>query len=449
MQIPWFTASTLEARFRAAEPSARRAFVAALWAARGWETRVDGERVNATNHPEWADVTLLVPDGGRVPKTPPSDIDAVVTTVPPSRPRVVRTIVPGDLRRMALYAGDREAAADACRRFLGVSLGVDEEASSGVPLAEVGLVAVVGVVILAAVVGVVGETNTNSPPDAPSATPTPEAPVEEPQPLAPGMTRDGLVDMSSLVSAHADAVDRNRPYVWHLTYEEYNASERAAPTLEHNETVWVVDDHRYRVDKDILYGGRVPKVGPLVVSNRAYADGTYRYVRYRLGGHAEFERFPVEADRVGAQRFSSRSAELLSVLLDTNESWVRPVEINGEPYIQLYGSGTTRFTAERYRVVAFVTDEGFVRELSVTFRDPKTDTAVIFTYEYADFSGTLTPPGWAGQAGNVTVDEDGNVTDSSPTTPTPSDDRTTIPMPDATLPNGSETGTETATSGAN
>jgi hypothetical protein len=441
MRLPWPPAATVGARFRAAEPPVRRSFVAALWAARGWETRVEGERVVATNHPQWADATLLVPDRGRVPQNPPSDVDAVVTTAPSSRPRAVRVLPPADLRRIALYAGGREAAADACRRHLGVELRAspdDDAGPSGIPLAEVGLVAVVAIVVLAAVFGVVGEDGSNPPTATQSVTQTS---TEPPQPLAPGVTRDGLVGAGALASAHARAVDRNRPYEWRLTYEEYNASKQAPPTLSHNETVWVVDDHRYRVDKDILYGGRVPKVGPLVVSNRAYADGSHRYIRYRLGGHAEFERFPVGTDRIGAERYSTRSGEILSVLLDTNESWVRTAEINGDAYTQLYGSGTTRFNAERYRVVAFLTDEGFVRELSVTFRDPKTNTAVIFTYEYTDFSGTLTPPSWAGTAENVTVDEP----DSSSRTsePTPPEDVGTIAMPDATVPNGSRTATPT------
>jgi hypothetical protein len=450
MRAPWRPAATVPARFRAADPSVRRSFVAALWAARGWETRVAGDRVVARGHPQWADATLLVPADGAVPAAVPDDVDAVVTTGPSPSASSVRTVTPADLRRVALYAGDRAAAESACRRHLGVELRADPEAATpGAPLAEVGLVAVAVVVVLAAVFGVVGTApdppDTDLAPGAATATPGAERPS-----LAPGVTDDGLQNLTALASAHARDVDRNqRPYVWRLTYEEYDATEQAAPLLSHNETVWVVDDSRYRVDKNILYGGRVPMVGPLLVSNRAYADGTHRYVRYRLGGHTEFERFPVETDSAGAARFSSRSAELLTLFLDTNESWVRPVEIDGDPYFQLYGSGTPRFDVVRYRVVAFFTDDGFVEELSVTFRDPKTETAVIFTYEYVPFSGTLTPPSWAGRASNVTVGEDGSVVDSVPPnrtpTPTPPDDVETIAMPSATVPNGSRTPTATPT----
>jgi hypothetical protein len=436
MRAPWRSAATVPARFRAVDPSVRRSFVAALWAARGWETRVEGQRVVAENHPQWADATLFVPNRSS-PRAAPMGVDAVVTTGS-SAVASTRTITPADLQRMALYAGDRTAAEAACRRHLGVELRPDPDPSPGAPLAEAALVAVAAVVVLAAVFGVVGSVPDET---APAGTATPPDGADR-ETLVPGVTEDSLVDRTALASAHARAVDRNRPYVWHLAYEEYNGSAMMTPTLTHNETVWVVDRHRYRVDKDILYGGRVPTVGPLVVSNRAYADGSYRYVRYRLGGHAEFERFPVAVDDVGAARFSTRSAELLTVLLDTNDSWVRPVEINGEPYYQLYGSGTPRFNAERYRVVAFFTDEGFVRELSVTFYLPKTDTAVVFTYEYRPFSGTLTPPPWAGGADTITAGGDGTVTDGPASTPTPTprpDAATTIAAPDATVPNATAT----------
>lgn len=117
------------------------AFVAAVWAARGFETVVDGRFVHATppstgetttlfvaaERPPWhAAVTRRLPvGGGRPGRDPPPNrpVDAVVTRRSAADLDGAADVVTvAELRRMVLYALDRETATALVHEHLGRSL---------------------------------------------------------------------------------------------------------------------------------------------------------------------------------------------------------------------------------------------------------------------------------------------------------------------------------------
>jgi hypothetical protein len=125
MNVP--STASFARRFRGLSPPERRDFVAALWAARGWETRTEGAAPNA----------VVARRDGRTRRiavgTPvPEDADAVVgdgarrllSPAPRSRAESVGAtyVSPADLRERLLYGVERDAADRLFRRHFGVAL---------------------------------------------------------------------------------------------------------------------------------------------------------------------------------------------------------------------------------------------------------------------------------------------------------------------------------------
>ena len=128
------------------------AFVADLWAARGWETRVevraDDVLVVRTRDDEQSTMLLPAPAspgarvrralGGRRGRDSNTDIDAVVSPIPDSRAASfaavpdVRLYDARALYDLARYGVDSAAADAICRRHLGQGIGVGTGRDSGV-----------------------------------------------------------------------------------------------------------------------------------------------------------------------------------------------------------------------------------------------------------------------------------------------------------------------------
>ncbi|WP_318568077.1 hypothetical protein [Salinigranum marinum] len=434
---------TLAARLRGRPREEIAAFVAALYAARGAETHVDGEAAVVDG-----ERYLVVPAGYRARLrhrlgTTAERADRVVA-VDPARADALAArddasvLTPTDLDDLARYGLDRAAADAVFRDRLGVAVGdlapagrstpetkgatpptrsgsrdPDGPRSKPVPAA----VTVVAAAVLAALVlsvapgslgadvGVfAGEAERAGASGGVTATPgatTAEAAVanrtsrangtaeRDPLGLAPGLTADGVADPEALADAHAAAL-ANRSYTWEITYvERSNGTEVGRAT----ETVAVAAPSTYvaNVSREGLHVSRGPvAVGP------SYADGERRYRPTDEGVAAS----AVELDDgVGPQE--SRARRFLGVLLDGQETSIVRTILGGQRLYVVDIEGTTESTIRRYSATAHVAPDGVVYYYSGSYcLVPMRSTAVSevclsLTMQYRDVGGTVVePPSW-------------------------------------------------------
>ena len=414
MRLPWRRGRDAERRLASVDAGTRRAFVAALWAARGWVTEIEGQRVRATNHPEWADETLLVPNDGDVPKTPPSDVDAVVADAAAGPVRVVTS---SDLHRLAMYAVDRSVGERLARTHLDAPLVAEERPSRSPVRADAVLLGVVAVVVMAAVVAAAGTSGgpvSDSPPDpATSQTPqsTPVSPSTDARVavgnlLAPGLSNEGIVDAGTLSAAHSRAV-ADSSYVWFVSYREYRNSSRSVWPATRTERVVVENATHYRSDS----GGWGALDGtPYVVSGvDAYADGTHRYVRDRVNGTARYERVPIYGRTLsGGERgtdlvYAERAGQYVRWYLTAETTRVHNiVTIDDRTYYRVTAIGSDYPGTENFSAVALIAPNGFVAEIRASYSLPDSDRVAEVHISYHDGNASVERPDWYDDARNAT-----------------------------------------------
>jgi hypothetical protein len=423
MRLPWRRGGTdVARRLRSVDAATRRSFVAALWAARGWETRVEGQRVVARDHPEWADSTLLVPDDGRVPESVPTGVDVVVTTRTDAPAVAARIVAPADLHRLAMYAVDRDVGERLVRSHLDVRLAADDSTPTVARRLDAAVLGVVVVLVLAAVMGAAG-SSTGSEKRAGSATPTASPALEStrsPQGerseddsrvavgnlLAPGLSNEGVVDARALADAHADAVD-DRSYVWLIAYIEYRNRSRAAWPATRTESVVVRNDTRYLSQS----GGWGALEGtPYVVSDvDAYGDGSYRYSRKRVDGETRYERIPMfgrtlsGGERGTARIYAARAGRYVRWYASANETRVHDVvTLGNRSYYRVTLLGNDYPGTRNFSAVALVAPNGFVREIRASYDLPDSNRVAEVQLSYRRFTGPVERPDWYDDARNAT-----------------------------------------------
>lgn len=373
--------SAFRSRLRRLSRAERAALVADLWEARGWETRVEGTRVVATDHPDRGDRVLAVgragPDADRV------DPDAVYDAL--------------------LYAVDREAAERLCRRHLDRPLrGVagDDRSRRTRRLAAVGTVALV--LVTAAVLASAGgprpsEAGTATATVAPS---TDDAPVATDVPrgersagdVAPGVTTAGLTSTEELGRAHARLVS-GRSYRWRLVVRTYpgNAT-RGEPTANLTERVWVASPTRYR--SDVTARGEMPVPATVIAAHETYADGERRYIRARAPG-ATVASLPIEV--APDDPFADRARRVIDRLLTAERtSVVDVVTRDGVSFYRVTAIGRQGDRVTDYSSVALVTTEGFVGQIRTAYRVPDANVTVVVRVTYRGLGDPVdpSPPPW-------------------------------------------------------
>jgi hypothetical protein len=483
--------TTLAALLRDRSRSDRARFVAALYAARGATTRVEGNVVVADGE------RIAVAGGraavlGRLPvswpgtgagTTPRGRVDRVVAVDPDRAARLAARadaspLSAADLDRLARYGLDREAADAVFREQFGRPVAaVDPPASPatasrtpsrttpGSAALRPGLALLVGVALLGVVLGAAGGPGATLPwawdasesvstaasePVTPASTAADTATDGEAGAgdgtttahtwagandtragaagFAPGVSGGRLADVDALAEAHAAAL-ANRSYRWELEYVESSSGIVTARGTE----VVRVDSRREFVSR-VQWQGRPVGFSP-VASQSTYANGTARHQPATGGGvvaHAITDVPPA-----GEQGW--RAARYLRWYLRTAESTVeRTLVRGGTPTAVVRASGTTYPNAEEYTVRAHVTDEGFVRSLSVSYRlaarGDSPAVAVRFSFRYLlDDDVAVSPPAWYTAGVNATGGGNGTAT------PTPAAAGST------TTPRGSPTATPTTT----
>lgn len=429
---------TLASLLRSRSRSDRVGFVAALYAARGATTRVEGNvvRVDGERYLVASRWPLLA--GVRSP--PAGAVDCVVCVDPHRAARLARrydarAVSATDLDRLLRYGLDR-ARADALsyaqfdRSIDTVAPPPADERGTAPPRTQslpgrvggstvTGIVAALAVAFLLSTVAFAGAGATPAalpwvwdasesvsvstpavptpPADSTTSTPAPTTAHSWVGPgghdidadgFAPGVSQAGITDTDALAAAHAAALG-NHSYRWELLYVE---SVDDTVTARGTESVGVASRRRFvsRVDWRGTPVGFTP-----VASQPSYADGTARH-RPTADGSVVTHSL---TDLAPAGEQGWRASRYVRWYLSANSSSVERTLIHTErPTAVVEATGTTYPNAENYTVRAHVTDAGFVQSMTVSYTlttEDGTRVSVWFSFRYqVDDAVSIAPPTW-------------------------------------------------------
>lgn len=432
--------------FRGLDPDERVAFVAELWATRGWQTTVDGTSVVVTR--EAKSERILIVDPGRFGTPALEDIDVLVVARDRTAVRNaaadagVRYLTPEDVRELLLYGLERSTAAFLFQRTFGQPL---EPASETAPTRPERVRAVgtslanavsargdrrhlivllaVGLLVGAAVGGpalttqqdttAVSPVETITPGDpgaigagtaTQTATAAPELASDE---RPPGLGEQTLVDHVALADAHVEAVGGTA-----RTLRMAATGPPDTPLLNGREawnvTARIEHPRLYRHDTTTQFPAAN---GSTSLTVRIYADGETKFRQARLGTETSYQRYPIETTG-DASGFASDVREYLLQFLAGDDSTVECVATlagNGDCFayrVVVTGApAAVHDDASDYRAVAIVQDDGVVASLDVRYTVPVDGerVPVRFQLAYDDIGETtVTPPTWLPTAKNET-----------------------------------------------
>ncbi len=462
---------TLAALLRGRSRSARARFVAALYAARGATTRVDGcvVHIDGERHLVASRWSVLAARLDRRPSNRRRRVDRVVAVDPARAARLAayydaRAVSTADLDRLARYGLDRTAADAVYREQFGRPVGavdpptsderVDTDGADSSDARVVGRASSVGFVAVSALalLCVVAFSGTGAPTGAlpiawdasetvsistpieagtgaPDERPGTETATESttvhswlganaslPAKFAPGVANEGITDVDALAAAHASVLG-NRSYRLELEYVE---SVGGTVTARGTETVRVASRRSFVSDVD--WRGTPVGFTP-VASQPSYGDGTVRH-RPATNGAGLATYALTDLSPAGEQGW--RASRYIRWYLSANESRLERTLVHTEQSTAVVeATGTTYPNADDYAVRAHITEEGFVRSLSVSYVLTAADespVAVRFSFRYrVDEAVSVSPPAWH---------DDGETT--ATVTPTRATSPTSSPSPTST-----------------
>jgi hypothetical protein len=430
-------------QLRSLEDAELAAFVADLWAARGFETGIEGTVVVA-ERPSGVEPERI--QCGRRAPEPETDIDTVIdrSSTGPADRASVRVLGPADLRGMLLYAIDRETADRLVREHFGrplVGRVPDTSLVHRLPGSPTRTLLAGGLVIVLAIGLALGASAGALTFGASDRTPTP-APVTStttPDPggdppagggdlfrYPPGIGSSGVTDPGALAAAHRSAL---AGATWDLRlahdgsldlihpYREWTSSEQRVVREDHTR-------YRYQVTaREPAANGSV-----ITVTYIDFGDGTANYRRLiGLHGHTFVRTRLPAADRPGV--FAAVSAAYVHRYLSTTGSRVETIRAGATTRQRVVATGTPTAmarTVANYTAVATVDRNGVVHRLTVEYtllervpeptpngiatpyespEDVPTEVVgtVRFEMELTDLEETtLSDPGWYETAVNAT-----------------------------------------------
>lgn len=386
--------AAVEARLRDLDSHAGAALVADLWAARGYETTLEGGEVVATAGDE--SFTVHVAEAGKELRRPPAEGDVVVAL--DTRGWDVasdhggRVLDATDLAEMLLYAVDLETRTALCRRHFGSS----PEALSGsrgaaledrllsltawqsptktalvVFLLVIGATAVAGLTVGPGPDGGLDRTGTTptsvgTPVAVPSLTPTPATGVT----TVPGLTPDGVENLTALALAHERFLGRLSFTftAWVDLYRPRDGDPNAT-RIQRDVDVSVATDRSLVVASVEDDTGRRPVL-------TMYTDGRSRYVAEATDEGTRYRRLgPDDPSPMAVPGPQALRRDVVVQYLSTPNTTV-DTRIRRGGWLGYRVTGTGAPTAPglenvvNYSVVAFVTEDGFVRELVAEYEVP-------------------------------------------------------------------------------
>jgi hypothetical protein len=396
---------------RESDPTTVTAFVADLYAARGWTVDRRGEyELVVSDGDRERRVAVVHPDAN-----PPSVLAARADTVvvPDDAPGAVDgadLVDAGALRQQLAYAVDRPVARRLLRSHFGWSpadpdaenAGGDRGADgtdggsgtlpgapgAGLPGPDGGgwpLLAVALLVVVAGGVVAVGEMASGTPalttgsagtddspptltpvsPSEETATPSDDEPSFEgtlPPPgdressrefsgLPPGVNQSGGIDPPRLASAHRSLLE-NTSYRLTITNRQFVDDQ---PAGVYSETVRVVNGTRYRTD--VTRRGTLPGPTLAIAGIDTYANGSVKYERVN-GSRAERE------SAVLYDRFGQTQERYLRGFLEVRESAI--VDNHSETFY-IVTEGNPVYVLENTTGSVVVTESGLVRRAQWTY----------------------------------------------------------------------------------
>ena len=443
--MPPVSPERFTALFRTLDPAERRAFVADLWAARGWTTTVEGEEVTATR--DGARRRIRVADPGRFGSPSVDGVDVLVTTRDrealrgTTDTRGVEYLPPTDVHELLLYGIERETAARVFRERFGQRL---DDADPPVSLREringpvraawstlagsrrLTLVLLIGLLVGAAVAGPALSPADPAVTTVPNVTVTADevgavgggtaataAPSGTENPLPPGLSEDGIRDLRMLADAHSGGV-RNDQRTLSVSADGPPDAPYMQGAMAWNYTVRIEAPRIYVFESGFRFpASRFPP------ENETSADaarvgiftaGDTKYRRQVDPTGTAYQRYFTDATG-DASGYASDIKRYLLTFLDAEETSVSCAQTVASGRCESYLVTATGAPdalpngTESFRATALVRQDGVVREFRATYTLPDGEGGrerVAFRFIY-DFSPVdVAAPDWVPEARNET-----------------------------------------------
>lgn len=431
------------ARLRGLSPDQFAEFVAALWEAREYDTRITGDRVYVSRDGDqrellihhvaghWRNTLDRLPGEWGSTALTVSDADIVVTTASAGRTRrldaAIETRVIGidTLRELLLYAIDPQQGDTIARQYLDrPARGPDEAtttdwtATHGSRIAVLGAIALTVLVLTGGIIGTPGMTGvfgigaqpigngtSGTPietPQAPSTSPATATvsmtPTSEPTPLPPGLNATGLIDPEALIDAHMETIV-GRSYTWTLTYQVFV---RNARSVERREVVRVRRQSRYVTN--VSGNTRKTDRADPTATVSAYGGGGFRYTKRETDNETRYQRTALTY-RNDRSRYAVRSRVLLAKFLWGNHSArVSETQRDGDTVYILTLVDSTTDEDVSTTTTAVIEPNGFIRSLRwKSVATGQDQISVVISFRYTDVGATtVESPPWLAAAKNAT-----------------------------------------------
>jgi len=439
-------AETFARRFRSLSAAERLAFLAAVWEARGYDTRVEDGFVEASRREESIRIGVV----GRLARNPP-DSDLLVDTRDSRRLRLLAdergatVLPPGELRSLVLYGIDREVAEELVREHFGCSLSailaeVNRDSAAGGSSATrspvrpgILAVAVFAVFVLAGGamaagpgLGLLGgDTAEASPPDdggmpdtvtdpvsVQSMDPTPSENRDDGSNGSDGdsdgdpLTIDSEATTQDMVERHRAQIG-NQSYTLRVRYRKSANSTAPVSTLVPNvtryaRTVKIGNERRSSLSQSTVSERRNETIEIGIESYQQAGTVRTRVVETNDTAELANETYGLPAESPGPYvGFVTNVETLFAEALSAETTSVERIRRPDHPF------GVFRVTAEGdpseleletqdYHVAGEFTAGGQFVRLEITYVDPDTGDPVYFEVRIRDVGETsIDPPDWA------------------------------------------------------
>lgn len=401
-------------RFRRCSPCERRVLLAAIWSARGYDTRIedgvvlaDGQTIDVIGRWPW----------GRTDTT--ADVLVGTHDTPLAR-RYARGhdatfVSPAALRDVLLYGIDRQAAERIAQTHLGCPVtgattgtGTGTSGPDSTPIGReyrltavlVGIVLAVAVIALAGVgspTGVIGSTTAGTVDDTDFGTGAIPVHADTGTDPPAGLSATGVENASALATTHHDLIVESQRtstvrYTGPANTSLFSNATRYESTLQAHSSYM----YRYSVRQTVREGKNQTRMEYV-----EYSDGARIYSQFRVdGGEPEIaggdwmsgtnHRPDREQDAITTLYAGALSAPGTGVTtIERQHDVVYEVRVAGDP--ETFPDETTDF-----RAVAYVTSDGQLLALAIRYVHPETGDPVAVDVTYHDVGelGHLDPPAW-------------------------------------------------------